>query len=349
MTPAGTTSLRYVLTLAALTVAVLALAVACLLLGSVSIDARSVFDILMGRGSDNVAWEIIVLQSRLPMIVTAALAGAALSVAGLLLQTTFNNPLAGPSILGVSTGAGLGVAVVMLALGGSVGTIMGHNVGTYVATLFGALLGAGVVLVLLIAMSAIVRSATMLLIVGILISYLASSIISLLNSVASEEGVHSYVAWGFGNFQGVSLDQLPLYCSLIVIALVATMLMVKPLNALLLGTRYAQNLGVDTHRTRNVLLLVTGVLTAVVTAYCGPIGFVGLVVPHIARLLLGTSNHSRLLPATMLAGAAVTLLCTLLSVNGPHGVIPINAITPIIGVPIIIYIIVNRHRIQYFN
>ena len=349
MTPAGTTSLRYVLTLTALTVAVLALAVACLLLGSVSIDARSVFDILMGRGSDNVAWEIIVLQSRLPMIVTAALAGAALSVAGLLLQTTFNNPLAGPSILGVSTGAGLGVAVVMLALGGSVGTIMGHNVGTYVATLFGALLGAGVVLVLLIAMSAIVRSATMLLIVGILISYLASSIISLLNSVASEEGVHSYVAWGFGNFQGVSLDQLPLYCSLIVIALVATMLMVKPLNALLLGTRYAQNLGVDTHRTRNVLLLVTGVLTAVVTAYCGPIGFVGLVVPHIARLLLGTSNHSRLLPATMLAGAAVTLLCTLLSVNWPHGVIPINAITPIIGVPIIIYIIVNRHRIQYFN
>lgn len=349
MTPAGTTSLRYVLTLTALTVAVLALAVACLLLGSVSIDARSVFDILMGRGSDNVAWEIIVLQSRLPMIVTAALAGAALSVAGLLLQTTFNNPLAGPSILGVSTGAGLGVAVVMLALGGSVGTIMGHNVGTYVATLFGALLGAGVVLVLLIAMSAIVRSATMLLIVGILISYLASSIISLLNSVASEEGVHSYVAWGFGNFQGVSLDQLPLYCILIVIALVATMLMVKPLNALLLGTRYAQNLGVDTHRTRNVLLLVTGVLTAVVTAYCGPIGFVGLVVPHIARLLLGTSNHSRLLPATMLAGAAVTLLCTLLSVNGPHGVIPINAITPIIGVPIIIYIIVNRHRIQYFN
>lgn len=349
MTPAGTTSLRYVLTLTALTVAVLALAVACLLLGSVSIDARSVFDILMGRGSDNVAWEIIVLQSRLPMIVTAALAGAALSVAGLLLQTTFNNPLAGPSILGVSTGAGLGVAVVMLALGGSVGTIMGHNVGTYVATLFGALLGAGVVLVLLIAMSAIVRSATMLLIVGILISYLASSIISLLNSVASEEGVHSYVAWGFGNFQGVSLDQLPLYCSLIVIALVATMLMVKPLNALLLGTRYAQNLGVDTHRTRNVLLLVTGVLTAVVTSYCGPIGFVGLVVPHIARLLLGTSNHSRLLPATMLAGAAVTLLCTLLSVNGPHGVIPINAITPIIGVPIIIYIIVNRHRIQYFN
>ena len=349
MTPAGTTSLRYVLTLTALTVVVLALAVACLLLGSVSIDARSVFDILMGRGSDNVAWKIIVLQSRLPMIVTAALAGAALSVAGLLLQTTFNNPLAGPSILGVSTGAGLGVAVVMLALGGSVGTIMGHNVGTYVATLFGALLGAGVVLVLLIAMSAIVRSATMLLIVGILISYLASSIISLLNSVASEEGVHSYVAWGFGNFQGVSLDQLPLYCSLIVIALVATMLMVKPLNALLLGTRYAQNLGVDTHRTRNVLLLVTGVLTAVVTAYCGPIGFVGLVVPHIARLLLGTSNHSRLLPATMLAGAAVTLLCTLLSVNGPHGVIPINAITPIIGVPIIIYIIVNRHRIQYFN
>ncbi|MBQ4367254.1 MAG: iron chelate uptake ABC transporter family permease subunit, partial [Muribaculaceae bacterium] len=126
-------------------------------------------------------------------------------------------------------------------------------------------------------------------------------------------------------------------------------LMVKPLNALLLGTRYAQNLGVNTHRVRWQLLLITGVLTAVVTAFCGPIGFLGLVVPHIARLMLATSNHSRLLPATMLSGAVIALLCTLLSVNGMHGIIPINAITPIIGVPIILYIIVNRRKIQYFN
>ena len=142
---------------------------------------------------------------------------------------------------------------------------------------------------------------------------------------------------------------MPLFAALILVALAASTLMVKPLNALLLGTRYAENLGVNTHRVRQLLLVITGVLTAVVTAYCGPIGFLGLVVPHIARLSLATANHSRLLPATMLAGADVALLCALLSVNGPHGVIPLNAITPVIGVPIILYVIINRKKIQYFN
>ena len=294
---------RYLIVMTLLGGALLLLAAACLLLGSVKIPARSVIDILMGHGSENRAWEIIVLQSRLPMIATAALAGAALSVSGLLLQTTFNNPLA----------------------------------------------GAGVVLAVLIGMSAIVKSSTMLLIVGILVSYLASSVISLLNSQATEEGIHNYVAWGFGTFSGVSVEQMPVYAAIIVLALMGAALMVKPLNALLLGTRYAENLGVNTHRTRNLLLLITGVLTAVVTAFCGPIGFVGLVVPHIARLTLNTSNHTRLLPATMLCGAVTALLCSLLSVVGQHGIIPINAITPIIGVPIILYIIVNRRKIQYFN
>ena len=322
---------------------------ACLLLGSVDIDASVVFNILTGRDSDNEAWNIIVMQSRLPMIVTAILAGAALSVSGLLLQTTFNNPLAGPSILGVSTGAGLGVAIVMLAMGGTIGGVFGETIGSYMATLFGALVGAGIVLVILISFASIVKSSTMLLIIGILVSYLASSVISLLNSVASEQGLHSYVAWGFGNFAGVSLEQLPVFSTIIFVALIASLLMIKPLNALLLGTRYAQNLGVNTHSTRNILLLITGVLTAVVTAFCGPIGFIGLVVPHIARLTLNTSEHSRLLPVTMLTGAAVALFCSLLSVTSPHGIIPINAITPIIGVPIIIYIILNRRRINYFN
>lgn len=340
---------RYPLIMTLLALALLGLAAACLLLGSVDIDARSVWVILTGGSSGNSAWDVIVLQSRLPMIATAALAGAALSVSGLLLQTTFNNPLAGPSILGVSTGAGLGVAIVMLATGGTLGGVLGTTVGGYLATLIGAFAGAAAVLVILIVFSSIVRSSTMLLIVGILISYLASSIVSLLNSVASEQGVHSYVAWGFGNFSGVTAEQLPLYAGLIVVGLVGAALMVKPLNALLLGTRYAENLGIDTHRARVWLLIVTGVLTAVVTAYCGPIGFVGLVVPHIARLTLSTSNHSRLIPATMLAGADVALLCALISVGGEHGVIPLNAITPIIGVPIILYIIINRKKISYFN
>ena len=339
---------RYAITMTVLVLLLAALAVACLLLGSVKIEPAVVWSIITGHDSGNEAWNIIVLHSRLPMIVTAALAGAALSVAGLLLQTTFNNPLAGPSILGVSAGAGLGVAVVMLALGGTLGGAM-SGAGSYLATLVGALAGAALVLAVLMVFSHVVRSTTMLLIVGILVSYMASSVISLLNSVATEEGVHNYVTWGFGSFTGVTTEQLPLYATLLLAMMGAAALMVKPLNALLLGTRYAQNLGIDTQRTRNRLLLITGVLTAVVTAYCGPIGFVGLVVPHIARLSLGTSNHSRLIPATIVAGADVTLLCSLLSVTSPHGIIPINAITPIIGVPIIIYIIVNRRRIQYFN
>lgn len=340
---------RFVVVTAILVVAVVLLMVLCLIFGSVDIDARTVFSILLGNDSENEAWNIIVLHSRLPMILTAMLAGAALSVSGLLLQTTFNNPLAGPSILGVSTGAGLGVAVVMLAMGGTIGGVFGNTVGSYMATLLGALLGAAVVLVILISFASIVKSSTMLLIIGILVSYLASSVISLLNSVASEQGLHSYVAWGFGNFAGVSLEQLPVFGAIIVLSLVASLLMIKPLNALLLGTRYAQNLGVNTQRTRNMLLLITGVLTAVVTAFCGPIAFLGLVVPHIARLSLNTSEHGKLLPVTMLAGAAVALMCSLLSVTSPHGIIPINAITPIIGVPIIVFIIINRRRINYFN
>ena len=331
---------RYVITVIALTLVLVLLALACLAFGSVDIPVDRIVDILSGRGSGNKAWDIIILQSRIPMIATAALAGAALSISGLLLQTTFNNPLAGPSILGVSSGAGLGVAIVILALGGSLGGLLGENMGSYMAILVGALLGAGAVLVVLIAFSAIVRSNTMLLIIGILVSYLTSSVVQLLNSVATEEGVHNYVAWGFGNFSGVSVAQMPVFAGIIVLALIASALMVKPLNAMLLGSRYARNLGVNVTRSRNVLLLITGVLTAVVTAFCGPIGFIGLAVPH---------NHSRLIPATILAGADIALLCALVSVNNPHGIIPINAITPIIGVPIILYIILNRRRIQYFN
>lgn len=346
----NSSSSRYACSVMVLALLLVVLAAACLIFGSVDIDVASVVRIAIGQDSDNEAWNIIVRQTRIPMVITAALAGSALAIAGLLLQTTFNNPLAGPSILGVSTGAGLGVAVVMLAMGGSIGKMLGDvEVGGYVATLGGAFLGAAAVMALLIVFSSIVKSNTMLLIIGMLVSYLGSSVVQLLNSIASEESIHSYVTWGFGTFSGVTTAQLPLYVALIAFGLLCSVLMVKPLNALLLGTRYAENLGVNTRHTRMALLMVTGLLTAVVTAYCGPIGFLGLVVPHISRLMLSTSNHSRLLPVTILAGADMALLCTLVSVGGDHGVIPINAITPVIGVPIIIYIIINRRKIQYFN
>ena len=319
---------------------------ACLIIGSVNIPFNEVLNILIGNEATRKTWEIIVLETRLPMACTAMLAGAALSVAGLLLQTTFDNPLAGPSILGVSTGSSLGVAIVMLALGGSIG----HSLGSYVSILAGALLGAGIIILTLLAFSSIVKSSIILLIIGILVSHLASSAISLLNFFSTQEGVHSFVIWGLGNFSGVTFERLPIFASLIIIALGLSLLLVKPLNALLLGARYAENLGVNIRATRNKLLILSGVLTAVVTAFCGPIGFIGLIVPHIARLALKSSNHIVLLPATALCGAVIALLCSLISVLPiSSGVIPINAITPIIGVPIIIYIILNRKRILYFN
>ena len=341
---------RFVAVMWLLLAAMIVLAVANLLTGAVPIPVREVLSILSGNESENYAWQVIVLEARLPMICTAAFSGAALAVAGLLLQTAFNNPLAGPSILGISTGASLGVAVVMLSLGGFLSTVFGTVAGGYVSILTGAFLGAAVILIALLVFSSVVKSTTMLLIVGIMVSYLASSAISLLNFFSTESGVHSYVIWGLGNFSGVSSAQLPVFIAIIAAALVWAALMVKPLNAMLLGARYAENLGVNMRRVRNELLIITGVLTAVVTAFCGPIGFIGLVVPHIARLLLSTSNHNYLLPATVLAGADIALLCTLISVMPTSvGMIPINAITPVIGVPIIIYIILNRKKIQYFN
>ncbi|MBE6318407.1 MAG: iron ABC transporter permease [Bacteroidales bacterium] len=338
------TSHRSAITLIALSLLVVVLLPLNLVYGSIDIPFSEVLNALIGEPVSKHTWETIVVETRLPMALTAALAGAALAVAGLLLQTTFDNPLAGPSILGVSTGSSLGVAVVMLAMGG----VVSEALTSYFSILLGAIAGAAVVMLILLFFSSIVRSTAMLLIIGIMVGYLTSSAISLLNFFSTQEGVHSFVIWGMGNFTGVTLDRLPLFSILIMVSLGLSFVLVKPLNALLLGARYAENLGVSIKATRNKLLLLSGILTAVVTAFCGPIGFLGLVVPHIARLALRSSNHTVLLPATALAGAVIALLCNLISVL-PSSVIPINAITPIIGVPIIIYVIINRKKILYFN
>jgi iron complex transport system permease protein len=183
----------------------------------------------------------------------------------------------------------------------------------------------------------------MLLIIGIMIGYVSSSAISLLNFFATEEGVRSYMVWGMGNYSGVSMQMMPAFAAIVLIGLVASLILVKPLNALLLGEQYAESLGVKTRSVRNWLLVVTGLLTAITTAFCGPIAFIGLAVPHIARLLLHTENHRRLLPGTILCGSIVALLCNLICyLPGERGVIPLNAVTPLIGAPVIIYIIARR-------
>lgn len=316
--------------------------VVSLLIGSVSIPVSETLRILIGEESVKPSWQYIVIESRLPQAVTAMLCGASLAVCGLILQTAFRNPLAGPSIFGVNSGAGLGVALVMLFFGGSVsaGTV---SIGGFMAVLLAAFAGAMGVMALIFFFSTLVRSHVMLLIVGIMIGYMAGSAISLLNFFATDEGVKSYMVWGMGSFGGVSLKMLPTFSVITLITLAVSLALVKPLNALVLGDRYAENLGVNIIRVRNWLLLVTGVLTAVNTAFCGPVAFIGLAVPHIARLVLGTDNHRVLLPATILTGSAVALLCNILTVlPGEGGIIPLNAITPLIGAPVVIYVILSR-------
>lgn len=304
--------------------------------GSVSIPVKDCMAILLGHPADD-SLRFIIIESRLPQALTALLAGGALAASGLLLQTAFRNPLAAPDIFGVTSGASLAVALLTLAPATAVSATIG-----YLSSVAAAFVGALAVTALIWAFSRMVRSSVVLIIIGIMIGYLASSAITLLNFFATEEGVKSFAVWGMGNFGNVSLQQMPLFATLTLAATLATLLLVKPLNALLLGSLYAENLGVDIRRTRNLLLLLTGLLTAVVTAFCGPIAFIALAVPHIARLWLRSADHRQLLPLTILAGSAIALLCNVLTTLPPSGsMLPLNAVTPLIGAPVIIYIILR--------
>ena len=310
--------------------------------GSVQIPFTDVLDILCGRFAGKESWQYIILENRLPQALTALLCGASLSVCGLMLQTAFRNPLAGPDVFGISSGAGLGVALVMLLLGGTVSTSL-FTVSGFLAILTAAFLGAITVTALILFLSTLVRNSVLLLIVGIMVGYVSSSAVSLLNFFASEEGVKSYMVWGMGNFGGVSMSHIPLFSLLCLVGITAALLLVKPLNILLLGPQYAESLGISTRRLRNLLLLIVGLLTAITTAFCGPISFIGLAIPHIARLLFRTDNHQVLLPGTILTGAAIALLCNFICfLPGEMGVIPLNAVTPLIGAPVIIYVIIQR-------
>lgn len=325
------------------------LVMANLLFGAVDIPVSSVWRILCGEAGEKESWSFIVWESRVPQCVTALLCGAALSVSGLMLQTVFGNPLADSSILGISSGASLGAALVLLAGGGSL--LVGDMALTgFFSVVAAAFCGSVVVMGVLFFLSSLIKDNVMLLIAGIMIGYVTSSVISLLNFFSTAEGVHSFVSWGLGSFGGVSMSQLPGFSVTVSAGLFLSLLMVKPLNALLLGPCYAANLGINIRRVRNALLAITGLLTAVTTAFCGPIAFIGLAVPHVARLLLGTSNHNVLLPVTLLTGAAVALFCNWLCIlPAGWGLLPLNAVTPLVGAPVMIYVIVNRRKLQYFN
>ena len=255
-----------------------------------------------------------------------------------MLQTAFRNPLAGPSILGITSGSSLGVAFVILFFGGSV-SAAGYSWGGYAAILAGSFAGSIAIMGLLLLFSMWLKNDLMLLIAGIMTGYLTSSVITLLNYLSTAEGVHGYAMWGMGNFNGVALGQIPLFSLAIVFGLLLSILMVKPLNVILLGENYALNLGISMQTVRNLLLVTTGLLTSVVTAFCGPVSFIGLAVPHVVRMIFRVADHRVIIPGCILTGGVIGLICNLICILPDNIVLPLNGVTPLIGVPVIMYVI----------
>ena len=314
-----------------------------LFVGSVTIPFSDLFNVFFGEESSQTI-KTIVLDYRLPQAVTAIFAGAALSVAGLLMQTLFRNPLADPSMLGISSGAGLGVAITILltgVIGNSALSTMGiwSNLGVSLA----AFIGATLVLMLILGFSSRVRNMTTLIIIGLMVSYLAGSLTDIMKFFSMKEDIHAFVIWGMGSFSAVGTSKLTFFSISIIIGLFASLFMTKNLNITLLGDLYAENLGLNVKRNSLFIVLVSGYLTAIVTAFCGPIAFLGLAIPHLTRFIFRTSDHKVLVPATMLIGTVISLLCNLVArMPGFEGNLPINAVTAFIGAPVVIWVILRK-------
>lgn len=327
---------------------VAALAIGILLVGSVYIDTSEVVKALLRDSEVSSRIKTIIWETRMPMLIGAVCSGAMLSLAGLTMQTLFQNPLAGPSVLGISSGASFGVSLFMLSASGLSAFTIGWIQPVF--SIVSALVGGMLTIAVLYLFSNIVRSSVSLLIVGLMLSYLFSSLISLLNYFSPSDEIRSFLVWGLGSFSGLRFSTALCFLGFAIAVVLPSFFLIKPLNALLAGERFAESVGYNLRRLRGVILIVTGVLVAVPTAFCGPIGFIGLIVPHICRMLFKTSNNLWLVPGCILIGAIVTLTCALLCVipADRFGVLPINVVTPFIGVPIIIYLLVNRSRRLYF-
>ena len=315
-------------------------------LGSVSIPLPAVWDILTGTGEAPANWTNIIWKSRFPQVLTALVAGAGLSISGLQMQTVFKNPLADPSVLGISSGASLGVALVVL-MSGTIGGIALSQAGILgeVALTVAAIAGAMAVMALIVLASHKVKGNVTLLIIGVMIGYLANAIIGILKYFSVEEDVKAYVIWGLGSFSRVSGDQMGIFTSIMAVLIPLSMLSVKTLNLLLLGDGYARNLGLNIKRARILVILSAGVLTAIVTAYCGPIAFLGLAVPHLCRMVFQTSDHRVLMPASVLMGASLVLMCNLLArMPGLEGALPVNSVTALIGAPIVASVLFRKRK-----
>ena len=318
-----------------------------LFLGSVHIPMDSIWNILWGLdGDESVIWQNIIWKSRIPQSLTALVAGAGLAVSGLQMQTVFRNPLAGPSVLGISSGASLGVAFVVL-LSGSIAGIALSRLGFMgeIALTVAAIVGALSVMALIVYVSQKVHGNVTLLIIGVMIGYVANAVIGVLKFFSVEEDIRAYVIWGLGSFARVSGNQVTVFICIMAVLLPLSFLLIKTLNLLLLGDAYARNLGLNIKRARLQVIACSGVLVAIVTAYCGPITFLGLAVPHLCRGLFRSSDHRVLMPASLLAGSALALLCNLIArMPGFEGALPVNSVTALVGAPVVVSVIFKKRR-----
>ena len=320
-----------------------------LAIGSVDIPLSEIIQILIGGEATNSAWEKILINIRIPRAVTAVLAGSALSVGGLWMQTLFRNPLAGPSVLGITAGASLGVAVVMLA-GGTITSIFAiqqlSTMGSWVIVL-AASLGSAAVLLLILLISVKVRDNVTLLIIGLMVGNITIAIVSIWQYFSSPEQIQDYLIWTFGSLGGVPLDQLWILALVALIGGGLALVMSKPLNGLLLGENYARSMGMSVYSARIWIIVSTSLLAGGITAFCGPIGFVGIAVPHLTRSLMGTNEHRVLIPGTLLMGALLLLGCDIVAqMPGSTSTLPISAVTSLVGSPVVIWVIVQRKNLQ---
>jgi len=316
-------------------------------LGSVYIPFKQILLTLTSGEVEKDSWRTIVLNYRLPKAITAILVGSGLSISGLLMQTLFRNPLAGPFVLGISSGASLGVAILILGA-----SFFGASITSYAFTNFGLAIAAssGAFLVLAAVMLAAikVRNTMSILIIGLMFGSLTSAVISVLAYFSSAAELQQYMFWSFGSLGNLSWQEIIALFTIYIIGVSMVVFIIKPLNSLLLGENYAKSMGVNVKQTRNITLIATSLLTGVITAFSGPIAFIGLAVPHLTKLLFNTSNHKTLLPAVAISGAIVMLICdSIAQMPTSEYTLPINAITSLFGAPIIIWLLVRKRKIYY--
>ena len=337
---------RHIIFLVLIFISILIFFLLNLILGTISIPLNSIWRILFNAGEESVIWQNIIWKSRFPQTITALFAGAGLSISGLQMQTVFRNPLAGPSELGISSGASLGVAFIILLSGSIAGTAL-SKLGFFgeVAISIAAIAGAMAVMAIIIAISQRVRGNVILLIIGVMIGYIATAIIGVLKFFSNDEDVRAYVIWGLGSFSKVSGNQVYTFACIMIVLIPISFLLIKTLNLMLLGEGYARNLGLNVKRARLSVIACSCVITAIVTAYCGPIVFLGLAVPHLCRTIFMSSDHRILMPAVTLTGASLALFCNLVArMPGFEGALPINSVTALIGAPIVISVLFGKRK-----